>query len=97
MQQKFQKIFFDFEITVFELVVLNTRFYWEEYLSSCVIMLRNTLKIWDTTKREFLELIFFPSDQKIWKKYCRADLMSRSDPLTCWLSISVLREGFLGI
>ena len=32
MQQKFQKIFFDFEITVFELVVLKTRFYWERIL-----------------------------------------------------------------
>ena len=29
MQEKIQTIFFDFEIIAFELVVLNTRFYWE--------------------------------------------------------------------
>ena len=31
-------------------------------------MLRNSLRISDTTKIEFLELIYFKSDQKIWKK-----------------------------
>ena len=29
MQKKMQKIFFGFEIIAFEMVVLNTRFYWE--------------------------------------------------------------------
>ena len=29
MQQKIEKIFFDFEIIGFELVALDTRFYWE--------------------------------------------------------------------
>ena len=29
MQQKIQKVFFHFEIIAFELVALNTRFYWE--------------------------------------------------------------------
>ena len=29
MQEKIQKIFFDFQKIAFELVVLNTRFYWE--------------------------------------------------------------------
>ena len=46
-------------------------------------MLRNSLKISDTTKAEFLGLIFFQTDQNIWRKYCRADLGSVSDPLTC--------------
>ena len=32
MQKKFLKIFFDFEIIAFELVALNTRFYWERIL-----------------------------------------------------------------
>ena len=32
MQKKFQKIFFDLEINAFELVALNTRFYWERIL-----------------------------------------------------------------
>ena len=29
MQKKVQKIFLDFETIAFELVALNTRFYWE--------------------------------------------------------------------
>ena len=65
MQEKIKKIFFDFEIAAFELVALNTRFYRERYLSSCVSMLTNCAKISDTTKKEFLELIFCQSDQKI--------------------------------
>ena len=32
MEQKLQKIFFDFEIIAFELVALDTRFYWEGIL-----------------------------------------------------------------
>ena len=32
MQKKFLKIFFDFEMIAFELVALNTRFYWERIL-----------------------------------------------------------------
>ena len=35
-------------------------------------MLTNTLKIWDTTKTEFFELIFFLNDQKIRQKFSRA-------------------------
>ena len=31
------------------------------------------------------------------QKYCRADLSSVSDTLTCWVSINVLTRGFLGI
>ena len=32
MQKKVEKIFLDFEKIAFELVVLNTRFYWERIL-----------------------------------------------------------------
>ena len=32
MQKEIQKIFFDFEIIAFELVALNTLFYWENIL-----------------------------------------------------------------
>ena len=46
-------------------------------------MLTNSLKISDTTKTEFLELIFFHTDQKLRQSYCHADLSSVSDPLTC--------------
>ena len=60
-------------------------------------MLKNSLKVSDTTKKQFLQLIYFQSDRKIWKRYYRADLSNVSDTLTCSLSIGVLRRGFLGI
>ena len=96
-QQKIQKIFLDFDIIAFELVVLDTRFYWERILVIECQYIHSSRKILDTTKTEFSELICFRSDQKVWLKYCRADLRSLSDRLTCWLSISVLTRGFLGI
>ena len=46
-------------------------------------MLAKRLKILDNTKAEFFELIFFQSDQQISQRYCRADLSTISDPLTC--------------
>ena len=64
-KKKIEKIFIYLEIIELELVALNTRYYEKEYLSSCVSMLINNLKILDTTKKEFFELIFIPSDQKI--------------------------------
>ena len=48
-------------------------------------------------KQSFSSWFFFQSDQKIWDKYFRPDLSSVSDPLTCWLYISVLIRGSLGI
>ena len=60
-------------------------------------MLTNSVNISDTTKTQFFELISFQSDQTIRQKYCRENLNSVSEPLTCWLSISVLTGGFLGI
>ena len=60
-------------------------------------MLTNNLKISDKTKTQFFDLISFQSDQIIWQKYSSADLNSVYDPLTCWLSLSVLTRGFLGI
>ena len=68
-----------------------------EYLSLGVNMLTNSLKISETTKTQFFELIFFQSDQRIWQKYCRGDLSNLSDPLTFWLSLSVLTRGFFNI
>ena len=86
MQKKTQKIFFDFEIIAFTE---------REYLSSGVNLLTKSLKILDSTKTEFLEVIIFQSDLKIWQKYCHAYLRSVSDTWTCCLSISVLTRGFL--
>ena len=98
IQLKIQQIFFNFEIIVFEFVALGTRFYWErEYLSSGVNMLTKILKISDTIKKEFFEVISFQSDKKIWGNYCYADLSIFSDYLTCSLSISFLTRVFLGI
>ena len=60
-------------------------------------MLTNGLRISDTTKTDILELNLFQSDKKIRQKYCRADLSILLGFLPRWLSISVLRPGFLGI
>ena len=68
-----------------------------EIIAFELVPLTNTLKILDTTKTEFFELIFFLNDQKIWQKLSCADLSSVSDPLTCWQSESFLRRVFLGI
>ena len=97
MQKRIENIFFDFQIIEFELVALNTRFFEREYLSSGVNMLKKSLKNLYTTKTEFLERIFFQSDKKVWQNYYCADWGSLLDPLTCWLSISVLTRGFFGI
>ena len=60
MQKKIPKMFLDFQITAFEMVALNTHFYKErEYFSSGVNMVRNRVKISDTTKNNFFELILF--------------------------------------
>ena len=64
------------------------------------IMLTNSLKISDTTKTQFFELIFFQRHAKMGQKYWRAHLSSDSGPLNaliCCLSVSVLTLGFLGI
>ena len=59
MQRNTEKIFFDLEIIASEFVALNSRFYWErEYLLSGDKMLKNSLKIKDTTKTKFLS--WFP-------------------------------------
>ena len=54
-----------------------------EYLSSRFSMLTNSLKISDTTKTKFFEQKLFQSDQKPLQNYCRLDLDSVMDPLTC--------------
>ena len=64
MQKKIQKIFSDFEINAFQLGSLKLAFTDREYLPSGLNMLTNSHNIIDTTKAEFLELIFFESDQK---------------------------------
>ena len=79
------------------MVALATRFYWERILASGVNILTKSLKVSYTTQNDFFEVIFFQNSQKIWQKYCVADLTSLSDRLTCWLSISVLVRGFFGI
>ena len=66
-------------------------------MSSGVNISTNSLKASDTTKREFFELIFYHTDQKIWRKYYQAGLNSVLDALACWVSIRVLTLGFLSI
>ena len=44
MQQKIQKIFFDFDIISFELIALDTRFYWERILDiGCLYVNKQSL------------------------------------------------------
>ena len=65
MQKKIEKMFLSSEIIAFELIAVNTRFYWETiHFIGCQYV--NSLKISDTTKTKFFELIFFQRDQKIW-------------------------------
>ena len=66
MQQKIQKISFDFEIIAFEFWMRQTLVFTErENLSSAVNMSTKCLKISDTTKTEHFEVISFQSDQKM--------------------------------
>ena len=97
MEKKIEQSFFDFEIKAFELVSSNTRFYWERILVIGCHMLTKSVKISGITETVFCEPIWFQSDEKIWHKYCLSDLCSVSDPLTSWLSISVLIQGFFRI
>ena len=60
-------------------------------------MLTNSLKISDTTKKEFFELMFLQINQKIWQHYCRDGLSSVLDTLTYWLATSALTQDFLVI
>ena len=97
MEQENWANIFDWEIIAFEVIALNTCSYGERVLIIGVSTLRTSLKISDSTISGVFELIFFQSDKKIWQKYRREELRSVSDPLTCWLSITVLKRGFLRI
>ena len=63
MLRKIGKIFFDFEIIAIWIGGVRHSLLLGE--KSGVNMLTNSLKISDTTKTEFSELISFRSDQKI--------------------------------
>ena len=94
---RFSKYFLNFEKVAFALVLLNTRFYWEKrHFIGCQYV-NKQYQDFRYTKTEFFVLIFFLNHKKIWKKYCRAEVRCGSDILTCWLCISVLTRGFLGI
>ena len=53
------------------------------YLLSGVNMVRESLKVSDTSKKVFMGPILFESDKEISQKHCRGDLTSVSNPLTC--------------
>ena len=46
-------------------------------------MLKNGLKILDTTKTDIFELKFSQTDATMWPGYCLADLNIFSELLTC--------------
>ena len=100
---KFQKFtrevqkYFQFWIKLYLSRLCQTLTFTErEYLSAGVNTLTNSLKISDATKTKFFELKLFQSDQKIRQSDCRKDLSSLLDHLTCWPSVNVLTQGFLG-
>ena len=68
MMRKIQKTFFGLEVIPFECLRETLAFTERQYISSGVNMLTKCLKISDTTKIEFFELIFFLNNQKIWQK-----------------------------
>ena len=82
MQKTIQKSFLGFSITAFGLVALNIHFTERIYLLSGVTMLTKGLKISDISKKAFMGLIFFESEQKISQKQFRGDLSRVSDPVT---------------
>ena len=57
-----------------------------KYFSSGDNVLRNSLKILNTTKKDFSQLNVSQSDEQRLSNYCRKDFSSVWDPLTCWLS-----------
>ena len=61
MRKEIEKMLLDLQIIALELVALNTRFYWERFFFN---ISTNSLKISDTTKAEFFELIFSQSNPK---------------------------------
>ena len=88
---------FRFGIAAFEVVALNTRFYWE-ILVTRVNMLTNSLKIWDITKADIFELIFFESVKETMTIILLGGGGGGGGGVNmCWMSIIVLTLGFLGI
>ena len=104
LQKKIQKILLVFKIISLNSLRWTVTFTEREYLSSGCNMLANIPKISDTTKTKFFHLKFFQSAQKngkttavqisecweTWQNYGRADFITVSHPLTCWLSIGVV-------
>ena len=80
MQKKIEEIFFELQIIAFELVAVNTRFYWERILFIGCQYVKKKVKASDTAKTQFFELIFFESDQTYRTKIL---LCIFSVPLTC--------------
>ena len=78
MQQKKEKTISDFQISAFEIVKVNTPFYWERIHFIRYQYVKNSLKTSDPTKTEFFELVSFQCEQEMWEKYCRADLSTLS-------------------
>ena len=83
-KKEIEKLFFDFEIIAFELVPLDTRFYWERILVIWCQYVNKQSQALDTTKTEFFERIFFLNDQKIWQKFCRAEFKQCFGRFNMW-------------
>ena len=66
-----------------------------EYFSLTVDVLTNSPKHLHITNRDIFRVSSPDNDKKIWQMCCHVDFTSVWDPLTCWLSKSVLKRRFL--
>ena len=78
MLKKIEQIIFDLEIIAFELVALNTRFYWERILVIGCQYVNKQFQDFRYYEKWIFKLIFFQSEQEIWEKLCHADLSTLS-------------------
>ena len=70
---------------------------WQKHMCWAVNVLKKCPNISDPTKRHERQLNFFDINEKLAKKYCRADFSSVLDPLTGWFRNCVLKQEFKGI
>ena len=65
-----------------------------EHLSTALIVLRNSLKIFHITKRDFLPLNCLPVEQQIFDRCCRSDLNRVETRLPCSFWTGNLKRDF---
>ena len=69
----------------------------KENLSLTVSVLTNAPKISHITKGDICWISFTHSGRELWWNCCHTDFTGVCNPLTCWLSKDILKQGFLDI